>query len=282
MKDIKVYAFADEASPMIDNQIDAMKRNCLDGLEIRNVDGTNVSDITLEKAVEVRKKLEAKGLSVWSVGSPVGKTDIDGDFDADIEGFKHILEVTHTLGAENIRIFSFYVPEDKNPDDYKNKVIDRLGQFAEMAVKSGITLCHENEKGIYGDNAKRCLDILKAVPDIKAVFDPANFVQCGEDTLKAWDMLSDYIKYMHIKDAKTDGNVVPAGSGDGNIKELIKRYVSDGGNVLTLEPHLAVFDGLAGLEREDENKNVGGIVFNSNDEAFDTACLALKNILEVL
>ena len=47
---MRLYAFADEASPMIDGQIAAMKRNGLQGLEMRNVDGVNVSEISLEKA----------------------------------------------------------------------------------------------------------------------------------------------------------------------------------------------------------------------------------------
>ena len=54
---MKIYAFADEASPSIDEQIAAMKRNGLNGLEIRGVDGENVSVISLNKAREVRRKL---------------------------------------------------------------------------------------------------------------------------------------------------------------------------------------------------------------------------------
>ena len=73
---MKIYAFADEASPSIDEQIAAMKRNGLNGLEIRGVDGENVSVISLNKAREVRRKLEDAGLSVWSIGSPIGKTAI--------------------------------------------------------------------------------------------------------------------------------------------------------------------------------------------------------------
>lgn len=278
---VKIYAFADEASPMIDQQIEAMNRNGLNGLEIRNVDGTNVSEITAQKAVEVRKKLEDNGLSVWSVGSPIGKTDINGNFQEDIESFKHTLEIAHTLNAENIRIFSFYIPQDKAPSEFKNEVIDRLGKFTEIAEGSGIILCHENEKGIYGDNAERCFDILKALPQIKGIFDPANFVQCGVDTLKAWDMLGEYIKYMHIKDAMPDGSVVPAGFGAGKVKEIVNKYMNNGGSEFTIEPHLAVFDGLAGLEREGEKSNVSKFVYKSNDEAFDAACTAFKNIVEV-
>lgn len=279
MKNIGIYAFADEASPMIDGQIAAMMRNELNGLEIRNVDGINVSEISLEKAKEVKKKLDESGLSVWSVGSPIGKTDIDGDFNKDIESFKHTLEVAHILNAENMRIFSFYMPEGKNPSDYKNEVIDRLGKFAEIADGTGVTLCHENEKGIYGDIAKRCLDIHKALPQIPGVFDPANFVQCGVDTLKAWDMLEEYIKYMHIKDSMPNGSVVPSGFGAGNVKEIVHKYINKGGSVFTIEPHLAVFEGLSDLEREGERSNVNKFVYKSSDEAFDAACNAFKDIL---
>ena len=54
---------------------------------------------------------------------------------------------------------------------------------------------------------------------MKAVFDPANFVQCGVDTLKAWEMLKNKVEYLHIKDAVGQA-IVPAGEGEGNIKEL--------------------------------------------------------------
>ena len=76
---MKIYAFADEASANIDEQIKAMKENKLDGLEIRNVDGVNISRITKEKAKEVRKKLDDAGLRVWTIGSPIGKIDIEKD-----------------------------------------------------------------------------------------------------------------------------------------------------------------------------------------------------------
>lgn len=47
---MKIYAFADEASANIDKQIKAMKENRLDGLEIRNVDGVNIAEISNSKA----------------------------------------------------------------------------------------------------------------------------------------------------------------------------------------------------------------------------------------
>ena len=278
MDDIKIYAFADEAGADIDSQIAAMKRNGLSGLEIRNVDGTNVSDITIEKAKEVKKKLDANGLITWSVGSPIGKIGINDDMSAHLDKLKHTLDIADTLGAKNIRLFSFYIPEGVAHEDCRQEVIDRMGAMLDVASKTGINLCHENEKGIYGDTAERCLELHKAFPELKGIFDCANFVQCGVDTLNAWEKLKSYIYYLHIKDSFYDGTVVPAGAGAGNVEKILRMYIEQGGRCVTMEPHLAVFEGLSELERKGEESNIGKYSYRSNDEAFDAACEAFKNI----
>lgn len=277
---MKIYAFADEASANIDKQIKAMKENRLDGLEIRNVDGVNIAEISDSKAKEVRKKLDNACLRVWTIGSPIGKIDIEkDDFTLHTEKFKRTLELADILGAENIRLFSFFTPSE-NRDSYKDKVIERLGTFCEIAKGSGITLCHENEKGIYGDIPERCLEIHKALPEMKAIFDPANYVQCGVDTLQAWELLKGYVKYLHIKDALADGSVVPAGKGIGNVKFVLDEFKKIGGDSVTVEPHLTVFDGLKGLEKEGDASVVGEVYkYATAEEAFSAAVSALREIL---
>lgn len=277
---MKIYAFADESGAMIDHQIVAMKRNGLSGLEIRNVDGTNIADITPDKAKEVRQKLDDAGLITWSIGSPIGKIHIENDdFAAHLEKFRHVIDIAHTLGSNNIRMFSFYLPQGKDPAIYKNEVIDRIGQFLAIAESSSIDLCHENEKGIYGDIAPRCLELHLAHPTLKGVFDPANYVQCGQDTWEGWQMLAPYIKYLHIKDAMPDGSIVPSGHGVGNVDKIVSAFAQAGGNALSVEPHLTVFDGLAKLEENGDMSKIDNFVYSSPDEAFDTACSALKALL---
>lgn len=168
------------------------------------MDGVNIADITEEKAYEVKAKMDATGLKVWSVGSPIGKIGIK-DAAVHIEKFKHVIKLAEILGAENIRLFSLHINDGRKSDECMDDVVAFLKKLLDLAKPSGITLCHENEKGIYGDIAERCLKIHKALPEIKAIFDPANYVQCGVDTLKAWEMLKPYVKYLHIKDALTDG-----------------------------------------------------------------------------
>lgn len=280
MKALQLYAFADEASQALDGQIAAMLRNGLNGLEIRSVDGENVSAISAAKAREIKQKLDGAGLCVWSVGSPIGKIDIEkDDFDAHTEVFRHTLEIARLLDASNMRMFSFYIPAGKEPSSYRQQVIDRLGTLLDIAKDSGVTLCHENEKGIYGDNAARCHDLLSALPALAGVFDPANFIQCGQDTWGAWELLGSRVKYLHIKDALADGHVVPPGQGIGQVGRIIEAYRAQGGDALSVEPHLADFVGLRALEREGEKSVVGGLRFDSNDAAFDAACAALRALL---
>lgn len=279
MNSMKIHAFADEASSRIDNQIAAMLRNQLNGLEIRNVDGQSISDISEEKASEVRHKLDDAGLTVWSLGSPIGKTGInDEGFPGHLDKLRHSLVLADILGAKNIRMFSFYVPENA-PEEYRNKVIDRMGMMLDAADGSGITLCHENEKGIYGSNAVRCMELLNTFPQLEGIFDPANFIQCGQETLEAWELLKHRIKYLHIKDALEDGRVVPAGYGLGHVKQILDEYRAMNGDAVTIEPHLTVFDGLKDLEKDGHRSKADTFCYASSDLAFDAACNALKALL---
>ena len=201
-----ISGFSDEISPNIDEQIEGVKQLGLTHLVLRFIDGQNIADLTLDKAKEVKRKLNDNGIGVSSLGSPIGKVDINSPFMDEMKRLLHILDLAQIFEARFVRIFSYYVPQGSDTDigQYTSIVLDRLGAMAVVAQKYGITLMHENEKGIYGDTDTRCNEILTALSPygLKAVFDPANFVQCGVDVLAAFDLLKPYIAYMHIKDAR--------------------------------------------------------------------------------
>ena len=279
MNPMNLYAFADEASSWIDEQIAAKVRNGLNGLEIRGVDGQSIADISMEKAREVRRKLDDAGLVCWSMGSPIGKIGItDEKFPAHLDQLRHVLDLADVLGAGNLRMFSFFVPEGQ-AEEYRNQVIDRMGQMIKAARGSSVALCHENEKGIYGDVAARCHDLLTTFPALEGIFDPANFIQSGQDTVEAWTLLKNRIKYLHIKDALPSGKVVPAGKGIGEVKKILDDYRSMGGSAVTIEPHLSVFDGLKGLEQSGNRTQIDDYCYENSNVAFDVACDALKELL---
>ena len=258
MEHIILSGFSDEIAPELDLQLAAIREWGLSHIELRAADGVNVSDFSTEKGKEVKNKLAGAGVSVSSIGSPIGKIGMEEDFAPHLDKLKRTLEIQKELGAPYLRMFSFYIPQGRAPEDFREEVLDRVGRMAEEAAAWDSVLLHENEKGIYGDNAPRCKELLEAFygPHFKAVFDFANFVQVGQQTLPAYELLKPYVEYVHVKDAQWGtGAVVPAGQGDGHVKDILADLIGGGWKgFLSLEPHLTDFAGLAALEQDPQKR----------------------------
>lgn len=278
MRTYRISAFADEAGGALDVQLAALKRNGISQIEMRMVDGRNASHMTAAEAVAVRARLDAAGVTLSSLGSPFGKIFADKDFEPHYQQFLQGLKLCRILGAQRMRVFSFYIPKGTAPGDWRGEVLRRLRRMLDAADEWGIRLLHENEKGIYGDTAARCADLLDAFGGrLGCIFDPANFIQCGEKPLENFALLRERVEYMHIKDALlSDGSVVPAGKGDGSVAEILADMPGDGCMTLSIEPHLTVFDGLQTLQTEILKQKYA---YSDANEAFDAAAGALRGIL---
>lgn len=245
--------FGDEICDSFAGQLDAMAQLGLHYIDPRGIDGKNISELTPAEAREARRILEDKGFRVGCIGAPIGKYPLEAPFAPEQERFRRTLENSLALGADKMRIFSFFLPEGRTPEACRTQVLDRLNSLLEEAGSSGVTLLHENEHGIYGDTAERCLDLAESIgsPLFGLIFDPCNFLFAGEQPFPdAYRRLRGRIAALHIKDGKRDKKqVVPAGHGDCRIPELLKALYGDGfSGTVTLEPHLGTFTGLAGFE----------------------------------
>ncbi|MBQ8525952.1 MAG: sugar phosphate isomerase/epimerase [Clostridia bacterium] len=251
-----ITGFSDEIDPDIIKQFEHLNKLGIEYFEPRGISGTNISDLTVAEAHELKATMDKYGIKASSIGSPIGKIGINDPFEPHLEKLAHTIEIAKILGTKYIRIFSFFIPKGEHPSDYREDVMRRMKAMADLAEKEGVMLLHENEKDIYGDIASRCLDVVTTVnsPALRCVFDPANFVQCGQVTYpEAFDMLRSYIEYMHIKDALEDCSVVPAGHGAGHVPELVQAlFDMNYSGFFSLEPHLGAFEGLAELEVGDE------------------------------
>lgn len=277
LKECNISGFSDEIDQSIDKQIEVLQELGQKYIELRNADGINVSDLTIQQAETVYDKLSTAGIGVSSIGSPVGKISICDDFAPHLVLLDHTLELAQLFETPYVRMFSFYVPEGMAAD-YEMEVFRRTEQMIEHAAKKNITLLHENEKEIYGDIAVRCKNLMEHFygENYKAVFDFANFVQCGQDTLEAYELLRSYIEYVHVKDARqADGEVVLAGDGDGHVKELLQKFDKDGYHgYLSLEPHLSNFVGFDRLEQGKSEKR-----FTDEIAAYKSAYDRLQQLL---
>lgn len=280
MSEFILSAFSDEIDVELENQMNVLEEHNISCIEIRGVDGKGICEYSLEEVKKIKNRLDAREFKISAIGSPVGKIYITDDFQPHLALFKHTIEIAKIMETKYIRMFSFFIPEGEDPAKYRDEVMYRWKQFIKVAEGSGVILLHENEKDIYGDTAERCLDVLQTMncEYVRATFDPANFVQCNEKVFpEAYELLKDYVEYIHIKDALySDGNVVPAGDGDGKVKEVLTTLYNKGyKGFLSLEPHLTEFQGLGGLEigkETQESKDDGA-------KCFEIAVGALKRMI---
>lgn len=277
-----ITGFADEIAQELDTQIESVKKLGIKYIEMRGVDGDNLIFHTDDKVKEIKNKLDDAGIKLSALGSPLGKIGIEDPFEPHFEQFKRACEIANMMDTKNIRMFSFYVADDKRRE-FRDEVFERMGRFVDYAKKSDVVLLHENEKGIYGEKAPECRELMDefACDNFCAIFDFANFVQAGQDTLEAYELLKDFIVYMHIKDARNgSGIVVPAGFGDGNVEEILGKLFNSGFNgFLSLEPHLFDFKGFDGLERGNKTPIASSGAVLSGFEGF---ALAHESLIKIL
>jgi sugar phosphate isomerase/epimerase len=244
--------FADEIDPDLTRQCEVLTELGITQIEFRSAWGVNVCDLTDEQLADAGDVLATHGISMSSVGSPIGKIRVDEDFDAHLARFRRALAVADSFHAPYLRLFSFYPPEGGDVAEHRDEVLRRMSALAAEAAPFGVTLLHENEKGIYGDTPSRCLDIVESVgaANLRLAWDPANFVQVGVRPFSdGYALLRPHVVYVQIKDALlADGTVVPAGEGDGELRETIAALADDGfDGFFSMEPHLAATGRLGGF-----------------------------------
>jgi sugar phosphate isomerase/epimerase len=248
--------FADEISPDPQVQLATLAAESISHLELRSAWSVNVADLTDAQLAAFRAAIDGAGVRVSAIGSPIGKIPVAAPLGPELDRMRRVADVAAALGTSIVRVFSFYIPAGEPPERYRGEVIDRMGALAQVAEERGLILAHENEKEIYGDTPGRCADLITAVdsPALRATFDPANFVQCGVLPFSgAYGLLRPYLVYLQVKDAMAaTGEVVPAGQGDGELRETLAALRDSGfAGFMSLEPHLAQagrFGGFSGPE----------------------------------
>lgn len=266
--------FGDEISPDLIEQLTVLNQNGIRHLELRGVWDKSVIALTGKEAKKVKDILKEKAFKVSAIASPIGKIGINDDFNGHMEIFKRVIYLAKFFETKYIRVFSYYIPKERKPEDFKDEVMKRTNEKVMLAEKEKVVLLLENESGIYGNTPERCKEILETVdsPNLRFTFDPANFVtENVKPFTRAYPLLEEYIEYMHIKDAKRTAQsveVTASGEGEGEVKEVLLALKGKGyKGFLSLEPHLQTAGKMTGF---------------TGKEKFLYACNALKNILDEL
>ena len=253
---IRLSAFADEISADPVEQLDVLDRHGIKHIEFRSIHGTNVLDLSDAQHEAFRALLRDRGFALSAIGSPIGKIQIDDPFEPHLEKFAKALDLAEFYEAPRIRIFSYYLPKGEDPSRFRDEVMRRMTEKARIAAGRKVSLLLENERYIYGDTAARMADVLDTVGSdaLGNIFDPANYVEVGQDIDEAWTILGPRTVHFHVKDYDpAQKKNVPAGQGAGQIPRLIDDLVKNQGfeGFCVLEPHLTVSELMYGFTGPD-------------------------------
>jgi sugar phosphate isomerase/epimerase len=151
------------------------------------------------------------------------------------------------------------------------EVRDWMADQADYSEKADLILLQENDGRFFGafpENMHRILSEFGS-PSFRGLFDFANTVLIGYRPMRDWfPWLLPHLDTIHVKDAiESEGRVVPAGQGEGQVVETL-RYLQESGwaGPLTLEPHL---------------KEAGLRAGFSGEESFGQAVSALRSVLHL-
>jgi sugar phosphate isomerase/epimerase len=279
-------AFADEAAPTADEQIAALRRAGLSWIDLRNVDGHNITALPLDAAKALAEKLAAAGIRVGMYGSPIGKIDITDDLAIDLQKLRHLADLRPILGSSSVRIFSYFNKTHQLKPAWRAETLRRLTELKKAAADLGLTLYHENEMHIFGDFSPGVLDLAHSLRDatFKMIFDFGNYNAHREDPWTCWLALRDTTDAIHIKDNAwtPTGELIhtPAGLGTGRIPEILADAAArNWSGPVVVEPHLqhsaaVMATGPSGIANE-------AYASMPAPKSFEIACKSAQNVVKL-
>ncbi len=225
-KPFSLAAITDEFSPELDKALDGMANVGMTGAELRLLAGKNMIDLSDREVDDARRKVEARGMTVISLASPLLKCvlpnspPLDTQIEHDVFGSpytfedqprltRRAFEVAERVGAKIIRVFSYW--RTMEPERCFPAAAAALYDLGEEASKRGVVVALENEQACNAGTGAEAARLLAMVdhPSVKALWDPANASILGEtpfpdgySRLPAARIVHVHAKDCHVRDRK--------------------------------------------------------------------------------
>ncbi len=258
MIESRLGVLTDEVSDRFEEALDWVAEQGLAHVEVRVVDGRNVSNVTDDEAGEIRRQVESRGLFISAIASPVFKCALDparpvasgdtfGNAEEDVEAhfrkLSRVIAIAKLLGTTRIRIFSFW--REQEPERYTAEIVGHLRRAADIAAEEGVELLLENESSCNGGYAAEVAALVRAVdsPALRALWDPGNEAHAKREAYPAgYEAVKDALSHVHLKDAyvgpEGKARCVPIGSGNVPYIAHLRALAADGyKGLFTIETH---------------------------------------------
>lgn len=195
---IPIGAVTDEFSPTdFERALEAMADLGMTFAELRVVFGRNIIDLSDDEIDRARAMVEARGMRILSIASPVLKCTLPDappvapHIQQDVFGSAYTFadqprlasrafQIAGRTGARIIRVFSYWRTVD--PDACFDRVVSALRGLAAEADHRGLVIGIENEHACNIATAEETARLLAAVdhPALQVIWDPANAYVAGE------------------------------------------------------------------------------------------------------
>jgi L-ribulose-5-phosphate 3-epimerase len=246
----RLGGIGDEAALGIAGQIAAVRSLGWHQLELRTVDGTDLSELPARAIDRIAGEISEAGLSVPCVDSRIGNWawPITRAFSDDLAELDAVSHAARRLGARYIRVMS-YQNDGLTEHEWAAQAIRRLKLLAARAADADLVLLHENCSGWAGRSAARAVTLLSEVdsPGLRALFDIGNPVAHGYDGPAYLAEVLPWVEHVHVKDALTppaDGaaaHFTAPGEGTARLAHCMATLLASGyQGVFSIEPHVAV------------------------------------------
>jgi len=260
------------------------------GAELRVLFGKNIIDLSDDELARVRTIVEAHGLTIVSIASPLLKCvlpdapPIDPRFQQDMFASNYTFAdqprlaqrafaIAGLTGARIVRVFSYW--RTLQPDACFDRVVSALRELTHQAAAHNLIIGLENEHACNISTAAETARVLAAVehPNLKVVWDPANAFLSGEIPFPDGYRLlpASRIVHVHAKDCLVrDHRPVwgPLGEGGVDWKGQINALEADGyRGYISLETHWAGPNGDKHLASMICGRNLKALVTSSSANA---------------
>ena len=235
----------DEISSNIDEALAFARKNKLRYIELRRIDGKDITELTPAEACALAEKITSAGILVSALSSPFLKwkentrefTFGSRKFDKETDYFTALMDLADIFGAPNIRIYSYLKDDSLSVEEIGKK----LDIYSQMALERGLSLLLENDSlcNIDTINKMHQLFELYGFSNIFPLLDIGNTVASGDDF--APQELQDIINkclYFHIKDYDAElKRFVVVGEGNVDYENLLADKVNDKEVFMSLDTH---------------------------------------------
>ncbi len=242
---------ADEAAGDLAGQVRAHQALQWKHIELRNIDGTNLTDLPDAEFDRVAEEVQDADLHVSCFASQIANWSrpIDTDLEIDLAELERAIPRMQRLGTPFIRCMSYPNSDPALEEgEWRERVVERMKRLAQLAQDGGVVLVHENCDGWGGIGPDQTMALLREVdsPALKLVFDSGNPVPHGQDGWEYYTGVRDEVVYVHIKDYRLEGDgderrevACFPGEGRGAVREIITDLLGRGyDDGFSIEPHI--------------------------------------------